>query len=157
MCGRDIRIDYFLLSVAYDNICHVIAMANVSNISCNHNLPLATTIIQQLIVAQSNETEMILTRNGNARFSRKLRMYSPNTLWFISHVQRRGEALTHTAAESNKNGVVGNTGRNIPRSPRINDTLPIMTRIILIGRKYNKIQVKQLKIVSFNRFATTIT
>ncbi len=76
-----------------------------------------------------------------ARCSRKLRMYSPKTLWLSSHSYRDGDAFNHTAAESSRKGVVGSSGRNIPVTPKANEMQPTMIKNILIAAQMYKLFV----------------
>jgi hypothetical protein len=50
-----------------------------------------------------------------------------------------GEALTHAAAESNRNGVVGNIGRNIPITPSASEMQPTMIKKIFIVAQMYKL------------------
>jgi len=49
---------------------------------------------------------------------RQLRNVVPNSRWFSSQASRRGELRVAAHAASRMKGVVGNTGRNMPRKPR---------------------------------------
>ena len=69
---------------------------------------------------------MILARRGMARCSLKLRMYVPRYFWLINHSYNWLELRKKRAAESNRNGVVGRIGKNIPIIPNTNDKQPNM-------------------------------
>ena len=59
-------------------------------------------------------------------------MCAPKYLWFISHLYSFGEALQYSAAVSKRNGVVGNSGKNMPNTPNISVIVPNMAQNVLI-------------------------
>ena len=139
------------LSVANDRICHEMATASSAISSCAHHHLSTTQSMQYPIVSHTNDTDTILARNGMARCSRKLRIYSPKILWLSNHSYRLGEALTQTAAERSRNGVVGSIGRNIPITPNASEMQPMTIKKILITPQKYEILPNNLYICSTNR------
>jgi hypothetical protein len=51
-------------------------------------------------------------------------MYLPKKRLFVSMVYSFSEERTYKLAESNRNGVVGKPGTNIPNTPKDSDSVP---------------------------------
>ena len=64
-------------------------------------------------------------------------MCAPKYLWFINHLYSLGEALQYSAAVSKRNGVVGNSGKNMPNTPNISVIVPKMAQKVLIEQLLN--------------------
>lgn len=89
-------------------------------------------MVQYVNVAHTRLTDVILTRNGIALFSLKLRMYVPSRGCDNKCSYKRGELRKYNAAASNRNGVVGSSGRNIPMIPNESDIVPNIVRSVFI-------------------------
>ena len=96
-------------------------------------IPTKTTLIHHCLaiktaqynkVIQTRLTETILTRNGIALYSLKLRIYSPRYGCASNQSYNFLELRKKSVAESRRNGVVGSTGRNIPTTPKTSDNIP---------------------------------
>ena len=105
------------------NICIVTPVAMAINMPLIHH-SLATKMAQQSNVAHTIVTETTFTRRGNALCSLKFLMYAPRCLWDMSQSYSLCELRMYIAAASNRNGVVGSTGRKTPIMPNTSDTLP---------------------------------
>ena len=51
-------------------------------------------------------------------------MYGPSLGWSISHLYRDGELFRNRKEARSRNGVVGRTGRKMPRKPNPKDIIP---------------------------------
>ena len=89
-------------------------------------------MVQYVNVPQTRAVDVILTRIGIALFSLKLRMYVPKWGCDSNFSYKRGELRKYSAAASNRNGVVGSKGRNIPITPSDRDIVPNMLSRIFI-------------------------
>lgn len=89
-------------------------------------------MVQYVNVAHTRLTDVILTRNGIALFSLKLRMYVPSRGCDNKRSYKRGELRKYSAAASNRNGVVGSSGRKIPMIPNESDIVPNIVRSVFI-------------------------
>lgn len=111
-----------LRSVLNDRICHVTHDAMIkSNVATHHIL---TNIDDIIIVIHSDDTAIIFTRKGMARCIWKLVTTSLNILIDIAQSYNLREPFIKLKAANNHNGVVGNTGRNIPKKPKAKDISP---------------------------------
>ena len=89
-------------------------------------------MVQYVNVAHTRLTDVILTRNGIALFSLKLRMYVPSRGCDNKRSYKCGELRKYSAAASNRNGVVGSSGRKIPITPSESDNVPNIVSIVFI-------------------------
>ena len=87
---------------------------------------------QYINVVQTRVTDVILTRNGIALFSLKLRMYVPKRGCDNNLSYKRGELRKYSAAANSRKGVVGSSGRNIPMIPNESDIVPNIVRSVFI-------------------------
>ena len=81
--------------------------------------------------------EMILARRGIIRSSRKLRIYGPRYLCVSSQSYARGELRKNKAADNNRKGVVGTTGRKIPITPNNKERKPMNKQIYFMTQRYS--------------------
>lgn len=84
----------------------------------------ATKIAQLRRVTQIKVIETTFTWSGIALWRVKFRIYFPNLGWFISQSYKHLLPRRNSAADKRRSGVVGNTGRKIPRTPNPSDKSP---------------------------------
>ena len=83
-------------------------------------------------------TDMIFTRRGRDLCTMKFLMYGPSFGWSISHLYSEGELFRNRKDVSRRNGVVGNTGRKMPRMPNPNDINPNAASRYFISSIFSK-------------------
>ena len=69
-------------------------------------------------------TDTTFTCRGRDLCTMKFLMYGPSFGWSISHLYSEGELFRNRKDARRRKGVVGRTGRKMPRMPNPNDTIP---------------------------------
>ena len=96
--------------------------------------------LSKVIHIKVTETTFILS--GIDFSTKKLEIYGPNFGWFISQSYQRLFPFRKRAAARSNNGVVGKTGRNIPRIARPNDRKPkTVSNIFILNSPYSRTQL----------------
>lgn len=112
-------------------------MKNKRNAQCS-----ATKDAQYSKVSHNVVSDIIFTLSGIALYFKKDEIYGPKRGCSKSQSYSLLLPRKNNAAARSSNGVVGSTGRKIPKIPNPKDISPNMVRAILIscknGRKYKK-------------------
>ena len=69
-------------------------------------------------------TDTTFTCRGRDLCTMKFLMYGPSLGCSISHLYREGELFRNRKDARSRKGVVGRTGRKMPRMPKPNDMIP---------------------------------
>lgn len=123
---------YLRLDVLYDKTCTVTPMAidikKARNAQCS-----ATNIAQYSKVSHRVVMAIIFIWRGIVLCSRKFFIYGPSLGWFISQSYSPLLLRRKRAADRSSRGVVGSTGKNIPRIANPRDISPNIVRNIFTG------------------------
>lgn len=127
---RHREVHYFI--VLYERMCMVIAVARRMKNSLNAQCS-ATKTAQLIKVIHTRLTDNTFIFRGIDLWIMKFRMYGPSFGWLRSQSYSTLLLRRNRAAARSRSGVVGRTGRNIPRIPSPKEISPKTVRIHFIA------------------------